>query len=380
MLGVIGHIMKKEMLQASRDRRMLAIVFVAPVLQTLLFGFAINLDLKAQPTVVADLDRTATSRALSQSLANTDGFTIVSEVPSHAAAERAIVDGEAALAILIPRGFEHDLSQQSAELLVVMDGSDSNTALRSGQEATQILNQRAVTLQRQRVAEMLAAKNVAADRLLPELRLEARAWFNPTMRTAVYFVPAVFALVLMVITMLLTSMGLTREKEIGTLEQVMVTPIRRIDLMVGKTLPFALLGLADVAFIVAVAAWVFDVPVRGTILSLYGATGLFLMTTLGLGLFVSTISGTQQQAMLTSFFFILPALMLSGYMYPIENMPVVVQWLTVVNPLRYYIQLARGIMVKGAELFDLWRPALALTVLGAAVLASAALRFRKRLT
>lgn len=380
MLAVILHIMRKEVLQTVRDRRMFALLFVAPIMQTVVFGFAINLDIKAQPAVIADLDRTAVSRALAQSLANDDGFRIVAYADTNDAAERAINEGTASLALLIPRGFEDDLAQGTAEVLVVMDGSDSNTALRAGQEATRILTQQAVTRQRTRIREMLAAKGIASDAVLAELGFEARAWYNPQLRTVVYFVPAIFGLVLLVITMLLTAMGLTREKELGTLEQVMVTPVRPLELMVGKTLPFAFFGLLDVAFIVALASIIFDITTMGSFWALVGVSALFLMTTLGMGLFISTISGTQQQAMLTSFFVILPAIMLSGYVYPIENMPAAAQWLTYVNPLRYYIQLTRGIMVKGAELVDLWQQAAALAVLGAAVLLGAASRFRKRIT
>jgi ABC-2 type transport system permease protein len=283
------------------------------------------------------------------------------------------------MALLIPHGFSRDLRQNRAEVLLVLDGSDSNTALRAGQEASQILNQRVLALQRTRIGEALAAQGVAVESLLGEIRIEARAWYNPQLRTALFFVPGVLALVLMVVTMLLTAMGLTREKEIGTLEQIMVTPIRPIELMVGKTVPFAALGLLEVGFIVSIANLIFDVPMRGNVLALLLVAALFLMTTLGMGLFVSTISATQQQAMLTGFFVLLPLLMLSGYVFPIENMPEAVQWLTLVNPLRYYIELNRGLMIKGASLADLWLSVLALAALGAAVLFAAAARFQKRI-
>jgi len=199
------------------------------------------------------------------------------------------------------------------------------------------------------------------------------------MKTAIFLVPAVLALVLMVVTTMLTSMGLTREKEIGTLEQVMVTPVRPIELMVGKMLPFAGLGLIDVGVIVSVAALLFDLPVRGSILALFGVSALFLMTTLGFGLFISTVSSTQQQAMLNTFFLLFPALMLSGYIFPIENMPRWAQLITYVDPLRYYVELTRGIMVKGASLVDLWRSVAALTGLGVLVLLAASARFKKRI-
>ncbi len=377
-MQVIRRILKKEFIQTVRDRRMLGIILVAPLLQSIVFGYAVNLDLMAQPVVIADSDRSSTSRDMVQALANNDSFAIVGHTDNPDAAEGAVVTGDAALALLIPRGFSRDVGQHDGQLLLVLDGSDSNTALRAGQEASQVLIAHALKLQRNRLDEALAVRGISLDGQLPEISIQSRAWFNPQMKTAIYLVPAVFALVLMVITMMLTSMGLTREKELGTLEQIMVTPVRPIELMIGKTLPFALIGLLDVTAIVSVAAVIFDLPVRGSLIDLYIASSIFLMTTLGLGLFISTVSQTQQQAMMTAFFVVLPALMLSGYVYPVDNMPAPIQWITVVNPLRYYIELTRGIMVKGATLVELWRSTLPLGLLGAAVLFGAAQRFRKR--
>jgi ABC-2 type transport system permease protein len=379
MSFVISHIMKKELIQTFRDPRMMSVLLLAPILQTVLFGFAVNLDLTAQPTVIADQDRTQASREAARTILESASFRVVAQVDTHARAEAAVADGEASLALLIPRGYEDKLDKNQAELLLILDGSDSNTALRAGQEAGQILNSRAIGGQIKRVSEAVAAQGVSPDALLARLQIDARAWFNPQMKTAIFLLPGVLALVLMVVTTMLTAMGLTREKEMGTLEQVMVTPIRPIELMVGKTVPFALLGLLVVGVVVSVAAVVFDLPCRGSMLSLYGVTGLYLMTTLGLGLFISTVSATQQQAMLNAFFVLLPALMLSGFVFPIENMPKWVQWITYVNPLRYYIQLVRGIMVKGSALTDLPISVAALAALGVALLAAAALRFRKRI-
>jgi len=376
---VIPHVVKKELLQTFRDRRMVMILFVAPVLQVTLFGFAVNLDLASQPAVVADLDRTPTSRDAVAAIANDSEFKVVRHTLTYEEAAESVTSGEASLAILVPRGFEKDVARNEAQIAVVLDGSDANTATRAAQAASQILNGRAISVQQLRLADAVAAMGLSPDSARAELRIESRPWFNPAMKTAIFFVPAVLALVLTVVTMLLTSMGLTREKEIGTLEQIMVTPVRPIELMIGKVLPFAIIGLVDVIVIVAVAALVFQVPVRGSIVSLLVASALFLMSTLGLGLFISTLSATQQQAMLNSFFVILPALMLSGFIYPIENMPPAVQVITYADPLRYYIELTRGIMVKGATLLDLWRPAVLLALLGALLLAGAAWRFRKRI-
>jgi ABC-2 type transport system permease protein len=377
-LSVVLRVIKKEFIQTFRDRRMLFIILVAPALQVTLFGYAVNLDLASQPTIIVDLDRTPSSRAAAAAIGNDSNFSISANASTYEEAARLITRGDASLAILIPRGFEQGIENNDAEIQVVLDGSDANTATRAGQVASQILNGRAIAVQQLRLAAAVASLGMAPESLTAQVRIESRAWFNPQMRTALFLVPAVLALVLSVITMMLTSMGITREKEIGTLEQIMVTPLRPLELMIGKVTPFALLGLLDVAVIVSVAALVFAVPVRGSLASLFFASALFLMTTLGLGLFISTVSATQQQAMLNAFFVLLPALMLSGYIFPVESMPVAIRYLTYLDPLRYYIELTRGIMVKGATIFDLWRSAALLAALGTLLLVGAAARFHKR--
>ena len=378
MFRIVGRIMKKEFIQTFRDKRMLAIIMVAPVLQTIIFGFAVNLDLTAQPVVVCDRDRSPESRRVIQALAETDGFSIVQQVDEDDQAERAVLLGDATVALLIPKEFSRDMDRGGAELFIGIDGSDSNTATRAGQEAASIigaLNQKNMLLTLKHLA---ARRGASTDTAFPELSIVSRTWFNPSMRSAVFFVPAVLGLVLMVITMMLTSLGLTREKEIGTLEQIMVTPIRPWQLIVGKILPFAILGLFDVSLIVAAAAAIFNIPSAGPIWALLLSASLFLMTSLGLGLFISTISSTQQQAMMNAFFVMLPALMLSGFVYPIDNMPQSIQYLTIFNPLRYFVESTRGIMVKGAGIADLWPTLSMLGGLGLLVLISASMRFKKR--
>ncbi|RJO63777.1 MAG: ABC transporter permease [Myxococcales bacterium] len=380
MLRVLARIMKKEFIQTLRDKRMVAILMIAPVFQTLIFGFAINLDLTAQPVVVADLDRSPESRELLEAIAATDGFRFVAHVDSADEAERMVVLGRAVLALLIPEGFARDKARGGAQAMVVLDGSDSNTALRAGQEISQILVAKVYAEVRGDLSAALRANGLAPERFASQIVFAPRAWFNPRLRSAVFFVPGVLGLVLTVITMMLTSMGLTREKEIGTLEQIMVTPVRPWQLILGKTIPFALLGLVDMTFIVSLAAMIFDIPTMGPLWALMGAALLFFLTTLGMGLFISTVSATQQQAMMNAFFVLMPAIMLSGFVFPIENMPQPVQWLTTVNPLRYFIAIVRGVMVKGASLADLWDSALKLGAIGLAVISLASLRFRKRLT
>jgi ABC-2 type transport system permease protein len=379
MIRIVQRVAKKELIQTFRDRKMLGVLLIAPVVQVVLFGFAVNLDLTAQPLAVADADRTRASREIVRAITESDGFTLTVSARDEAEAERALETGEASLALLVPRGYGARLAAGSAEIALVVDGSDSNTAVRAGQEAGQILTAQAIGGQRAKIAGALAAAGRTSDRGIPEIAIEPRIFFNPQLRSAIFLVPGVLALVLAVITMMLTAMGLTREKEMGTLEQIMVTPIRPLDLMLGKTLPFAVLGLLDLGLSLSIAVLVFDLPVRGSLVEVYAATLLYLMTTLGMGLFISTVSATQQQAMLTAFFFLLPALMLSGLIFPIDNMPEPVQWLTQVNPLRHYIEIVRGVLVKGASLGDLWRQTGSLAALGALVLAGASLRFRKRI-
>ncbi len=376
-LRVVGVVARKELIQTLRDPRMLPLLLVAPILQTVVFGFAVNLDLKDQPVAVVDSDRTEASRSLTDELRRADSFDVVGVLDDPDKAEALVMRGEAALVLQIPRGFGEDLQRGQAAVAVVVDGSDANTAVRASQELNQILAQRATSEQWGRLGAALAARGIPPERATPRIRLESRAWYNPQLRTAVFLVPGVLALVLAVITMVLTAMGLTREKEVGTLEQLMVSPLRPHELILGKVLPFVAFGLVDVALVSALAFLVFGVPLRGSLVAVFVVSGVYLLTTLGLGLFISTVSATQQQALLNAFFVLLPALMLSGYVFPVEHMPEPVQWLTTLNPLRYYITLMRGLMVKGAPLGAMLPSLAALAGLGLAVTVAASLRFRK---
>lgn len=379
MFRVLGRIMRKEFIQTFRDKKMFGIIIAAPLLQTILFGYAVNMDLTAQPIVVADEDHSSESRALITAIAAHDGFRLIGETAHPEAATQAVVRGQAGLALIIPRGYAKASERQSGELSVILDGSDSNTALRAGQEITQIINNRVTTALQARIRTRVASLGISADRQFPQIEIVSRAWYNPQMRSAVFTVPGVLGLVLLVITMMLTSLGLTREKEIGTLEQIMVTPIKPWQLILGKCLPFAILGMADIVLIVCVASLIFSIPPLGSLLALALACVLFLLVALGLGLFISTVSATQQQAMLTAFFFIFPMINLSGFVFPIDSMPPFAQWLTAFNPVRYFLDLVRGIIVKGASLEDLAYQALVLAAMAFFVLLGSSLRFRKRL-
>jgi ABC-2 type transport system permease protein len=264
---------------------------------------------------------------------------------------------------LLP-GFERDLGRGGTALQILVDGTNSNTASLVASYAGQIV----------------AGFN--ADRLnLGKGPIEARprVWFNPELRSRNYFVPGVVANIVMLVTLMLTALAIVREKEIGTMEQLMVTPVRPVEVMIGKTLPFAIVGMFQVAFITAAALAVFRVPLRGSVLLLAAAAALFLLSTLAAGLFISTVSETQQQAMMASFFFSIPAFMLSGFTFPVRNMPQAVQWLSWLNPLRWFMEIVRGVFLKGAGLEALWPQMLALAAFGVAVLGLSAARFHKKL-
>jgi ABC-2 type transport system permease protein len=263
---------------------------------------------------------------------------------------------------------------RTAPVQILLDGTDANTAgIILGYAGTIVsrFNGESIT---NRIARYTGAPPRAG-----QVVLRTRAWFNENLESRYFYVPAVIANIVFIITMVLSSMAVVREKEIGTIEQIVVTPISRTEFILGKTIPFALIGFADVGLITAVATFWFEVPIRGSITLLFGATALFLLSSLGFGLFISTVSRTQQQALMSAFFFIFPAMLLSGFAFPIENMPEPAQWLTYLDPLRYYLVIIRGIFLKGVGVDVLWPQMAALLLLGTAILGFAVSRFRKTL-
>jgi ABC-2 type transport system permease protein len=378
----LRHMLIKEFIQILRDPRMKAVIFVTPLVQLLVFGYAVTTDVTEIPTAIADFDGTAHTRELVRRFESSGYFRVVRHV-DRAASLRDLLDrGTVRAAIQFGPEFTRDLERgRPATLQVLVDGTDSNTASVVMDYASRIVAE----YNREAAARSLAVRragldpSVAAPPPLGGIDLRARAWYNPDLRSRYYNVPAVIAIIIMLTSLLLTAMAVVREREIGTMEQLMVTPIRPAELILGKTLPFALIGFFDVLLVTVVAVLWFTVPIRGSLALLFGATALYLMSTLGIGLFISTVSQTQQQALMSTFFFFLPAVLLSGFMFPIANMPEAIQWLTYVNPLRYYLVIVRGIFLKGSGPAVLWPQMLALAGLGAAVFAVSTLRFRKRL-
>lgn len=374
----ILHLMRKEVLELKQDPRLFGVVIIAPIMQLAVLGYAATTDVKDVPIAIVDADRSTPSRDLIHRFESSANFKIVGMPGSTDEIDRYLDRGEAWMAISIPANFGQAVTtNRSATLQVVADGTDSNsTGVALGYAQTLIAGysrdlMEAAARQRPRATAAPAGALVTS---------EIRVWFNPRLESRDFMIPGIIALLLLVVTTNLSAMAIVREKEVGTLEQLSVTPLARWELITGKLLPYAAIGIIDVVLVLVVAIYWFAVPMRGSIALLFAMCMIYLMSTLGLGLFVSTISRTQQQAMMTTiFFFLMPMIYLSGFIFPIENMPAWIQPFTYLIPLRYFLVIVRGIFLKGVGLEVLWPQALALFAWGATVLALATLRSSKRL-
>jgi ABC-2 type transport system permease protein len=375
-------ILRKELIQALREPRMRVLLFVPPMVQLIVFGFAVNLDVDHAKIAWMDMDRSPESRDLLERFRGSGRFELVSWPEQEIGAQQVLDRGIAQAVVRVLPGFSRDLVRgRSTQVQILVDGTNSNTASLISNYAGQVVAQYSadwMALQ-QNARVMARSPGGPVQPAAPRVTARSRVWFNPDLYSRNYFVPGVIANIIMMVTLMLTALAIVREKEIGTMEQLMVTPVRPIELMLGKTLPFAVVGLLDVVLITTVALLLFHIPMRGNFLLLLFCAVLFLMTSLGAGLFLSTISQTQQQAMMMSFFFSTPAFMLSGFAFPIRNMPVLVQYITYLNPVRYFIEIVRGLFLKGAGISVLWPQMLCLAVYGTLVLVLSAVRFHKKL-
>jgi drug efflux transport system permease protein len=365
----VAFLIWKELIELKEDRDLFRIVIFAPILQLFLLGYAVTTDIRDVPVVVADADRSSASRDLIARFDASPNFTIVDVVTSERDIDRYLEGGKAWMALAVPSGYEEGVRRGEPQTLqVIADGSDANSTNVAMGYATNLIAA---------YAQQLAGAGGRPAAAAIDTRV--RVWFNPRLESRDFMVPGVLALLLLVITTNLSSMGIVREKELGTLEQLNVTPIRRWELIVGKLLPYGLVGMIDVCLVLAIAVLWFAVPLRGSVVLLLAMTVVYLFTTLGIGLLVSTVSSTQQQAMMTTiFFFLMPMIYLSGFIFPIENMPASIQPFTYAMPLRYYLIILRSIFLKGVGLETLWPQALALAGLGLAILALAIARSSKR--
>lgn len=380
----IKHIIRKEFIQVFRDKRSRALVFLPPLIQLIIFGYAVNMDISDIRLGIMDLSRSQQSRALIESFGSSGYFRIV-RIIDHEHQIRELLDRGTVQGVLkINRDFAKKVKrEENTTVQLILDGSDSNTANLIAQYVTSVVRQYSRGLLRNRINRQMSRQLMSGKtdelRRFGEVVLQQRAWYNPNLVSRLFFVPGVIALILMLIITLLTAMAIVREKEIGTLEQLMVSPIRPHELILGKSIPFILVGYADMILITMVAVYWFHIPIRGSLLLLFLSTSVYLLSSLGAGLFISTISQTQQQAMMTSFFFLLPMILLSGFIFPIANMPRVIQVFTYVNPIRYFLVIIRGIFLKGIGMETLWPQLVALAIIGTTLLVTSILRFRKRM-
>jgi ABC-2 type transport system permease protein len=374
----IFYVMWKEVIELRQDPRIFGIIFIAPVVQLAVLGYAATTDVRHVPMVIVDADRSRGSQELISRFTGSGIFQLVDVVSSPDDVDRYLETGKAWMALSIPARYGENLAAgRPAGLQVLADGSDASATNIALGYATNLITGYTQELVERRVrASGAPPEQGAGGAIEPRVRV----WFNPTLESRYFMLPGIFALLLLVVTSNLSSMAIVREREIGTLEQLNVTPLGRLEMILGKLLPYGVIGLIDVFIVLIVIVFWFEVPLRGSFWLLFAMSLIYLLTTLGLGLFISTISHTQQQAMMTStFFFLTPMMYLSGFVFPIENMPDIIQPITYLIPLRYFVVILRGIFLKGVGLETLWPQALALLAWGATILALAVMRSSKRL-
>jgi ABC-2 type transport system permease protein len=380
---VLFRVVLKELIQLRQDRKMIPVLVATPLLQLLALGYAANTDVNDVRFLLVDVDHTRASRELVERFTGSGIFRLVGTEETVRGVDRWLLEGRADMALVIGAGYGKEAASGGPpEIQVLTDGSDANSATLGLGYAARIV----AADQAERIGRLLSERirdrppGAVAAPGPASIRLDSRVWYNPDLKSRWFYVPAILAMVLMLTTMILPSMAVVREREIGTLEQILVTPMRPWQLIVGKLLPFAAIGVLDLFLITGLVVFLFGVPLRGSVGALLILTLPFLLTTLGLGLLMSTHVANQQQAMMGSIFFLMvPMIYLSGLIFPIENMPAAMQAITYAVPLRYYNNVIRGVFLKGSGYAVLWPDFLILTGFGVLSLALASFRFRKRL-
>ena len=375
MLNRIRRMLVKEFLQMLRDPRMRVVIFGVPVIQMTVMAFALTTDVMNIRTAVLDMDKTPVSRELIAEFTAANYFAIVEYLQSESELTPLLDRGEVRAVLRIPAGFAGDLhAGRTAEFQVITDGTDSNSTAIALGYAGMIVN----AFNDRKQSERQALKGLTTP--VVQIATVSRAWFNANQESRFYYVPSLIAVMLFIFSLILTSIGIVREKEIGTIEQVMVTPIRGLEFILGKTIPYMLTGYVSMTLMLAVAWLVFDVRVAGSLPLLYLLSGIYLAGNMGLALIISGSAATQQQALLTSFLVLMPSVMLSGFLFPINNMPDAVRYATVFNPMRWYLEILRGIVMKDVDVTVLWPSIAAQSALALSFLAIAAARFKKTLS
>lgn len=369
---------RKEFTQVLRSPQMRGMLFLPPLIQLLVFGYAVNLDVDSAKIAWMDQDRSPESRELLSQFEGSGRFVIAATPASDAEMQdlldRSRVDG----VVRVLPGFARDIERgRSTSVQVLVDGTNSNSASLVSAYAGQTIARYASEVVSERQRAKLVASGTPIHPAVPQVMTATRVWFNPELKSRNYFVPGVIVNIIMLVTLSLTTMAIVREKEIGTMEQLMVTPIRPVELILGKTLPFVLIGFWDMLLVLVASLIIFKVPFAGSFWLLCFASFLFILTTLGAGLLISTISKTQQQANMSTFLLFQPFMMLSGFTFPIRSMPTIVQQLTYLNPMRYFLEIVRGIFLRGSGMDTLWPNLVALAVFGVTILSISVSRFHK---
>ena len=375
-MKTILHIIKKEFLQFRRDPKMFAIILIAPVIQLIFLGYAATLDVNTVHTLVYDQDKTQESRKFIESFTSSGFFKVDYYADNYSQLSNNLDNGHIILALVIPKDFSEKIHRrETSPVQAIFNGSNGNTASIAAGYVAKVVQGYAQNI-------LLTYMDKSGRKMLPVGRIEPeiRVWYNPQLLTRYFMIPGIVGLLLSIITLILTSLGIVKEKEIGTLEQLIVTPIKSWQLIVGKLIPFVILGFIAVMVVLTAMTVIFDIPVRGSVPFLFLCSLFYILSTLGLGLFVSTISKTQQQAMMIAIFGIMmPMVYLSGFAFPIENMPKIIQYISYLIPLRYFIAIIRGVILKGIGFNELWQEASVLLLMGISILFLSSLRFRKKL-
>jgi len=373
----IKALLRKEIKQALRDKRMRMIIFISPLIQLFLFGYAVNTDVREIRTVVCDRSNTSISRGLTDAFQSSGYFRIVKRARDPREAEPLIDRGKAQVILVIPEDFSRNLRRgRTPSLQMIVEGTDSIVASNAVSYGNMI-----IAAHLQKIAQPLPTINTVTQtgRRLPQVKPVVRVWFNPDLKSRNFFVPAVIALLLTLVSLILTSFSIVREWEMGTMEQLIVTPLRPTELIAGKTLPFFLLGLIDLILIFLVGTLWFQIPFRGNIVLLAFSAVLYLINALSIGIFISTLSRTQQQALMGVIFFFMPSILFTGFVFPIYNIPLVMRWIAYINPLTYFLVIVRAIFLKGVGITILWPQLLFLAVTGPILLGISIKRFHQKL-
>jgi ABC-2 type transport system permease protein len=375
MFGRLKAIIKKEFRQTFRDPRMRMMIFVTPIFQVLIFGYAATTDVNHVPTAIYDLDNTRQSRDLIRAFTSSNYFTVKQFINDDRQLNELFDQSIVNTVIRINHGFAQDvLGNNRPQVQLIVDGTDSNISAVVLGYAASIIQKYSSDLSARQIDIVL--RKVGP---IPFVDLRTRAWFNPNLLSRNFYIPGVIALIVSLMSLMLTSMAIVREKEIGTIEQLVVSPLTSVELIIGKLIPFAAIAIFEAVFVTLVGVLWFKIPVHGNLLLLTISTLIYLLVSSGVGLLISTVSATQQQALMSVFLFFFPANLLSGFIFPIQNMPTLIQYITILNPLRYYIVILRGIFLKGIGLTILWPQILALLIMGIVILTISSLRFHKSL-